>query len=199
LQDAIINALASPLKLVGAVFGGKGEGKPSAPEPIAFLPGRPELASQGAGQERQLGELLASRPGIGVTLDTAVTEEDVRWLREQDLLKTWKNESVFAKLGALTQKGTRDRVREALEARAQDKPGELSPADAKALDGWLAQQPAIAAARLRGLAEARLQQVQEQLQKGSGVQSNRIKLAEPDTQPAAGAPVVNVKLRAAGS
>jgi hypothetical protein len=51
---------------------------------------------------------------------------------------------------------------------------------------------------LRALAEARLQQVQQQLQKGSGIQSDRIELAQPATQPAAGTPVVNVKLRAAG-
>jgi len=198
LQDALVNALASPLKLVGAVFGGKGDGKPLAPEPIAFLPGRPELASQGAEQVKQLGELLASRPGIGVTLDTSVTEEDVRWLREQDLLTAWKKEGVFARLAALTEKGVRDRVRDALEARAQDKPGKLSPEDAKALDGWLAEQPAISPARLRALAEARLQQVQEQLQKASGVESNRIKLAEPAATLAQGTPVVNMTLSAAG-
>jgi uncharacterized protein involved in outer membrane biogenesis len=199
LQHAVINALASPLKLVGAVFGGNGEAKPLVPAPISFLPGRSEPASEGAAQVGQLGELLASRPGIGVTLETALTEGDVRWLREQELLKTWQNEGLFAKLGALTQKGTRDRVRDALEARAKDKPGQLSPEDTKALDGWLAAQPAIAPARLHALAEARLQRVQKQLQESSGVAGNRIKLAEPAAQLAQGAPVVSVKLGAAGS
>jgi len=199
LQHAIVNALASPLKLVGAVFGGGDENKSLAPQPIEFRPGRAELAPASSDQVTQLGELLASRPGIGVTLDTAVTQEDVRWLREQDLLETWNNESLFAKLGSLTQKGTRDRVREALEARAKDQPGELSPEDAKALDDWLAEQPAIAPARLRALAETRLQRVQKQLQEGGGVESNRIKLAEPAAELAQGVPVVSVKLGAVES
>jgi len=199
LQHAILNALASPLKLVGAVFGGGDEKKSLAPQPIEFLPGRAEFAPASSDQVTQLGELLASRPGIGVTLDTAVTEEDVRWLREQGLLETWNNQSLFAKLGSLTQKGTRDRVRDALEARAKDEPGELSPEDAKALDDWLGEQPAIAPARVRALAEARLQRLQQQLQEGSGVESNRIKLAEPTAELAQGAPVASVKLGAVGS
>ena len=199
LQHAILNALASPLKLVGAVFGGGDEKKSLAPQPIEFLPGRADFAPAGSSQVTQLGELLASRPGIGVTLDTAVTEEDVRWLREQDLLATWNKESFFAKLGSLTHKGTRDRVRDALEARAKDKPGELSPEDAKALDDWLAEQPAVAPERLRALAAARLQRVQKQLEEGSGVGSNRIKLAEPAAELAPGAPVASVKLGALDS
>ncbi len=196
LQHAIVNALASPLKLVGAVFGGKGKAASLAPAPISFLRGRAEPAAEGAAQVAQLGQLLASRPAIGVTLETAVSEDDVRWLREQDLLKTWQSEGLIARLGALIQKGRRDRVRDALEARAKDKPGTLSPEDSKALDDWLAEQPAIPAAQLRELAEARLQRVQKLLQEGSGVGSNRIGLAEPRAQLTRGAPVVSVNLGA---
>jgi hypothetical protein len=143
----------------------------------------------------QLGELLTSRPGVGVTLGTAITEDDVRWLREQGLLKTWRNEGLFAKLGALTQKGTRDRVREALEARAKDEPGKLSTQDAEALDDWLAEQPPIPPERRHALAEARLHRVQTLLHTGDGVDASRIQLAEPTAaEPVQGAPVVSVKL-----
>src|SRR5262249_12827650 len=80
LRSAIVNALASPLKLVGAAFGGKGEA--AAPVPIAFATGRDEPTSDGEKAIGALGGLLASRPGIGITLTAAPTQSDARWLDE---------------------------------------------------------------------------------------------------------------------
>src|SRR5207253_1284350 len=62
LRKALIGALASPLKLVGAAFGGGG-GEALAPAPIAFRKGRAELAAEDADTlERWLNERPAPTP-----------------------------------------------------------------------------------------------------------------------------------------
>lgn len=169
LQRAILGALASPLKLVGAVFSGD-KVESVVPPAVAFLPGRAEPAPNGAQQLDQVAALLASRPGIGVTLDTSVTPTDVRWLREQALREEWAGQGIFAKLKDLPQRGAREKINHALEARAHDEEGTLDPDDAATLDHWLDERPAIPAERLQALAVARLARVEEVLcdQHGSG-------------------------------
>jgi hypothetical protein len=193
LRRAIVNALTSPLKLVGAVFGGT-NGTVAVPAPIGFRPGRAKLDPSGERQVDQLAAFMANRPGIGVTLDTSVTNADVRWLREQALLQTWDSAGVLGALRGLTQRGTRQRVRQALEARAKDKPAELSAEDTAALDGWLDELPPIPAERLHALANERLAQTETALLEGHGLDATRVKRREPDTAVTDGAPAVRVEL-----
>src|SRR5205814_2245150 len=56
LRHAIVNALASPLRLIGAVAGGDDK-VDATPEPIACAPGRPEVAAEA----RTRGEWAAER------------------------------------------------------------------------------------------------------------------------------------------
>src|SRR5262249_20102520 len=85
LRRALLNALASPLKLVGAIF--SGDKVQAAPAPITFRTGRDALTDDGDKQVDQLAKFLSSRPGMAVALATAPTNADVRWLREHDLLE----------------------------------------------------------------------------------------------------------------
>ena len=197
LRRAIVNALTSPLKLVGAVFSGK-EGGIAAPAPIGFRPGRAELDPAGSQQVDQLAAFLAGRPGIGATLETSVTNTDVRWLREQALLQAWDNAGVLGTLRGLTQRSARDRVRQALEARRKDQSAELSAEDTAALDGWLDEQPPIPAEQLLSLASARLAQTEAALEEGHGLDATRVKRRAPVADATDGAPAVQVGLGAAG-
>ena len=169
LQRAIMGALASPLKMVGAAFSGD-KIESVAPPAIPFLTGRAEFTADGAEQVAQLAALLASRPGIGVTLDTTVTPADVRWMREQALREEWAGQGMLAKLKDLPDRGARKRVEKALDERAHDGEGKLDAEDAAMLDHWLDERPPIPAERLRALADARLARVEDALRAEHGIE-----------------------------
>lgn len=198
LQRAILGALASPLKLMGAAFSGE-KVQSVVPPAIAFLPGRAEFAANGADQVAQLAALLASRPGLGVTLDTTVTPIDERWLREQSLREEWAGQGMIAKLKDLPQRGARQRVERALDARAHNEEGALDPEDATMLDHWLDERPAITAERLQALANDRLSRVEEVLRDQNGVEANRVVRREAPVDVAPDMPVVRVDLGPVGA
>jgi hypothetical protein len=196
LRRALVNAIASPLKLVGAAFGGGGEG--AAPAPITFEMGRAEPTEGGAKTLDALAGLLASRPGIGITLKGAPTAADARWLHEQALHQELsKPQGVFGAIGNVTQRGARERVRLALEARSQGKEGALEPADAAKLEEWLAEQPKPGPKERGALVTARLERVSTTLREGHGIGPERVTSAEPVTELREGAPVVEFDLGAA--
>jgi len=196
LRRAIVNALASPLKLIGAVFGGDNN-KVVAPAPIGFRPGRVELDPAGGQQIDQLGDFLASRPGVAVTLDTSVTNADVRWLREQALRQDWENAGVLGTLSGLTQRSARERVRQALEARAKDAPADLSAEDAATLDDWLKDVPAISPERVQALAIGRLAATESALREGHGIDATRVTHRDPAADITDDVPAVRVQLGSA--
>jgi len=199
LRRALVNALASPLKLVGAVLGG-GEGQTVAPAPIVFRPGRAELTPEGTEQVSQLAAFLASRPGVGVTLAAAPSVQDARWLREQALrAELTAPQGVLGTLRTLGERGVRQRVAAALEARARDQEGKLDPDDAAALERWLAERPPPPPAELRALAAARLERVTALLRDRHGIEPGRIAQTEPGAEPDGEPAAVRVTLGAAGA
>ncbi len=198
LRRALLNALASPLKLVGAVFGG-GEGKAAAPAPILFRPGRAELAAAGDAQVRDLAGVLASRPGVAVTLSAAPAAADVSWLREQALRAALTApQGLLGTLRTLGDRGTRQRVAAALEARAHDQPGTLDADDAAAGARGRGERPPPPAAELRALAKARLDRVASLLRDRHGIEPGRVACSAPAAEPAGELPAVQVTLGAVG-
>jgi hypothetical protein len=198
LRRALFNALASPLRLVGAVFGG-GEGKAAAPAPILFRPGRAELTPAGDAQVRELAAVLAGRPGVAVTLSAAPSAADVSWLREQALRAALTApQGLLGTLRTLGDRGRRQRVAAALEARANDQPGTLDADDAAALARWLAERPPPSAAELRALAAARLDRVASLLHDRHGIEPSRIERTAPAAEPVGELPAVEVTLGTAG-
>ncbi len=198
LRRAIVNALTSPLKLVGAVFSGDSV-KAATPAPIAFRTGRADLAPEGVRQIQQLAAFLASRPGLGVMLEAAPTAGDVRWLREQALRAEWEGQGILGALRGLPQRGTRETVRRALEVRAKDEPGELSRDDAAALDRWLEERPQLPSERLRALAAERLARTETILRDDHGIDAARITRRQPSADALEGAPAVRIQLGPAGT
>jgi len=194
LRRAIVNALASPMKLFGAIAGG--DQVPSlVPPSIGMRRGRPEATEDGSKRVEQVGKLLASRPGLAIGLTTSATNQDARWLHEQALLKQWQEQGFFGALRELAQGDTRENVQKALEARAQDETAELSAEDTAALDEWLKTVPPATPQQLQALAEARLATVQTALRDTAGIDAARIHTEQPSEQLADEAPVVKIQLQ----
>jgi hypothetical protein len=198
LRQALMGAVQSPLKLVGGVIGAGGAGS-VAPAPIAFPLGRAEPTAAGAEGVQRLATFLTSRPGMAVQLDTAVTDDDVRWLHEQALGVEWQEEGFFSRsLGFLTQRGPRERIGAYLAARAAGEKSELSAEDAATLQRWLEERPAPSSDQLAALAAGRLTAVASVL-RDKGIDAARVSRAEPSGEPAQGAPVVRIRFRPVGA
>lgn len=174
LRSALVGALASPLKMFGAVVqGGKVQGV--APPTIAFRLGRDEPVAGGDAQLKQLGVFLAGRPTMGLALSTAPSSLDARWLKEQALRGEMEEPQGF--LGTLRNLGQRDerrQISDALAARARDEKGELAGEAAQALETMLAERPDPPAEQLRTLAESRMTRIQTALREQPGVSAARI-------------------------
>src|SRR4029450_5269642 len=173
LRQGLLGALTSPLKLVGAIF--SGAKVQAAPAPLPFRTGRDVLSDDGDKQVDQLAKFLADRPGMGVALQTAPTKADVRWMWENDLYQELgAPQGVFGTLKNITKRGVRDRIREALAARADDKQGELDAEDQQTLEQMLGERPAPTADRVHQLAEARLARVEQALRQEHGIDAARL-------------------------
>jgi len=196
LRKALVGALASPLKLVGAAFGGKGG--QTAPTPIAFRAGAAEPTDQGEKHLEALAGLLASRPGIGITLKGAPTKSDARRLHEQGLYEELaRPQGVFGAIGNLAQRGARERIRLALEARGKGEKGDLAPEDERKLDEWLADRREPTKKKLAALVKARLDAVSTKLREGRGIGPERVRASDPVGEVRDGDPTVEFDLGAA--
>jgi len=199
LRGALIGALVSPLKLVGAAFATSG-GDALAPVPITFRAGRAELTAEGEKQAEALAGVVASRPGIGLTLDAPPSAEDVRWLREQALREELGTpQGVLGVVRTLPQRGARERIRTALEARARDEKGDLAADDAETLERWLAERPPPTPERLRALAGERMARLQALLRERYGIGPERVDRRDPAAEVAEGPPAVRFEMRAAAA
>jgi hypothetical protein len=197
LRQAMMGAIESPLKLVGGVIGIGGKPGAIAPAPIAFRLGQAQPTDAGAESIEHLAGFLNSRPAMGVELDTAITSDDVRWLREQALRGKWQEEGIAQKaLAFVTQRGPRERIGSYLAARAEGEKAELSPEDAATLQQELDKHPPPSDDQLRALAQARLAAVDAALQ-GKGIDATRISHGQPSDEAAEGTPLVRIKFRQA--
>jgi hypothetical protein len=201
LRRALLNALASPLKLVGAIF--SGDKVQASPAPITFRLGRDELTDDGDKQIDALAKFLADRPGMGVAIETTPTPADVRWLREHALLQELgAPQGVVGFVKNLPKRGVRDRIRDALAAHEEGKKDDLDADDQKTLEEWLDQRPAPTPQRLQELAAARLTRVESLLKEKHGIDGQRIVRRAPapaaagETQQAKGdsQPTVEIEL-----
>jgi hypothetical protein len=194
LRRALMGALASPLKLFGAITAdGKVQGL--APEPIAFEPGRAEIAEAGSARIEQLAGLLSASPGIALTLRGATAPADVRWLQEQALLEELRATSGLRAIGKLGEIGTRAAVRKYLEARfaGQEAPLEEEPRV------WLEAQvvrKSIDPARLAALADARAAAAQRALVSEYSIEPARLTLGPPAGESPTAVPGVTIALGA---
>jgi len=124
-----------------------------------------------------------------------LVKADARTMREQALLQAWGNEGFFDSLWTLVRRGTRERIRAAIEDRAAGRPGALSPQDTQALEEWLAKIPEPTPEALRALSMQRLAAVTDPLH-AEQIDATRVVQVDPtDTLDDAEPPTVKIRLR----
>ncbi|HEY2388823.1 MAG TPA: DUF748 domain-containing protein [Candidatus Binatia bacterium] len=179
LARAILNAVTSPLKLVGAVAH-LGE-KPAslAPQPIVFPAGRSDMPASEDAKLSQLASLLGAAPGLKLHLRGEAGDEDRRRLREQLLKAKLERESgVIGTVRHIGERGARGAVLGVLQARAEGKTADV-PEEHKA---WFEEQVAaqeVPDEQLKTLAAARAANVGARLASSQGVGKDRIVVDDP--------------------
>jgi hypothetical protein len=194
LSKALVGALASPLKLFGAVTEG-GRVQSLAPEPIAFAAGSTQISEEGKARLEQLAGLLSASPGVALTLRGATSPEDERWLKEQALLEELRATSGLRSLRKLGEIGTRAAVRDHLEARFA---GRESPLEPEA-QTWLEAQVALKSAdpnELAALADARAAAARQALASEYGIDPARLSIGPPESAAPTAVPGVLIALGA---
>jgi len=166
-----------------------------APEPIAFTPGKAEIAEAGSARVEQLAGLLSASPGIALTLRGATAPEDVRWFQEQALLEELRATSGLRALGKLGEIGTRTAVREHLEARFAGRDTVLEEGQRAWLEAHVVQKT-IDPARLAALADARAAAAQQTLATEYSIEPSRLTLGPPVSEAPAAVPGVTIALGA---
>ncbi len=196
LRSALLGALASPLKLLGAVTA---DGKVKlAPDPIVFVPGDAVLTGDGAERIEQVAALLSASPGISLTLTGGISESDVRVLRERALLAELEATSGLRALGQMGEIGMRRAIRQHLQVkRAGTPPEALEPDEESWLETHVAEQKLDPAA-LATLAAARAAEVRGLLVRDHGIAAARLAIGAPTTEPPAAQPGVAIGLGATG-
>ncbi len=191
LRKALVGALASPLKLLG-VTTKDGKILGMTPEPVEFLAGAALPSERGQARIDQIGVLLASAPGISLTLHGGTAAGDEHALRERVLLAELERTSGLRALGELGEIGVRRAVRLYLEARAAGGPAPDLDVEQRA---WLeAQLPVqeIPANALESLAEQRAKVLHDALVDEKGVAAERVTVAAP--APAGSLPIPGVAI-----
>ncbi len=195
LRKALVGALASPLKLFGAVAG-DGKIKSLAPQPIAFPPGSSELSAEGAARAEELAGLLAASPGVALVLTGQGSDSDQRVLRERALLVQLEANRGVRALAALGEIATRRAVRDHLGRKlAGETPRALSDEEAHWLETAISQSVPRTRA-LEELAEDRAARVRDLLASEHGIAATRLVVESPRVDPPAAEPGVGIALAA---
>ncbi len=195
LRQAVLGAITSPLKLVGAaldtVTGGDGQVELS-PGRIEAAPGQAQLPESAQPQLRGWAELLSSRPALALAVagEAGAADRDglaLRMLVERagagEALPDLEDSAFFA----------RRRVWAALQARGRGEAGELEAEDAALLERYVAAVE-VPSSRFEALAEERAEAARRALIEESGVDAARVIPAPPRGD---GEPGVRIELRTA--
>jgi hypothetical protein len=194
LARAIVNAIASPLKLIGAVTMSGDKVAAIAPDPIGFIPGLPEIADDEWWRVEQLANFMPSLPTLKVTLGGTAGPADARALSEAAVLAEMKaGNRALGALRNVASGGRRGAVRDALEKRVRGAPGELEPDEMEELDRLVAEKP-VTDDQLRTLARARGERLRKVLADDYGIGGERVTAGDAVVDREGGKPQVVVNL-----
>ncbi|HTO06426.1 MAG TPA: DUF748 domain-containing protein [Myxococcota bacterium] len=177
LRKALVGALASPLKLLGA---GTKDGKIDLrPAPVEFQPGGIEPTESGASRIEQLATLLTSSPALSLTLHGGTSTGDLRALRERALLAELERSTGLRALGNLGEMGTRRAVRLHLEASTTGQsPPPLDDEQSKWLEAKLSSQ-SLPDGALSALAAQRADALHAKFVSEKGIEAERVTVGSP--------------------
>lgn len=187
-RDAILNAIVSPLKLLGLLRLHGDKVATFRVEPISFAPAETVVTSQGERQIQKLASVLAQHPGLAVALQGMVGSADVRRLREQDLLAELKKSPP-----ASLSESQASAIQDYLETRTVGETMQLPEATKTALNKLLAQIE-ITSKRLVQLGNQRSEQVRGILEKQYGIPAQRVTLQTAKGQASQGKAAVHVEI-----
>jgi hypothetical protein len=193
IVKAILGAVASPLKMLGAVADlAAGGGGALTPEPIPCGPGLPTVDAAAGERVPQLGGALGGAPALRITLHGMAGGPDVRALQEAAVLADLQAEQgVLGGIKNLASRGERNAIRDFLVAKAGGGKAELSPDYQKTLDEW-AGAKTISDDQLRTLAAARAEGVKSALTTGQGVDAARVAVGDLEVDREKGEPAVRI-------
>jgi hypothetical protein len=180
VRQAIVGALTSPLKALGALVprGGK-DGAALAVDAIRTAPGSDTVAADDTTQLDALASLMTEHPGLRIALEGVTTPADVDGLRQRALFAALESgEGLPPDAEGITRLPLRRRIRAALETRLAGEPASLDPEDEQALTAWLAHYE-FGPPELEKLATARATNVQKALESGYGIEPARATIGAP--------------------
>lgn len=194
ITKAILGAITSPLKILGAITMVGGKVADIRPKPVPFRPGTSTIAKSALVQVDEIGDVLAASPAVKIELIGQAGPDDVRGLRERAVLAELQEESGFVRgLRNLVGAG-RDSIQSALESGDTSA---LGPEDRARLDE-LAAEHEVTDDQLVALARERATALRERLVEGDGVPEDQLSIGEPRASRDEGASQVAVNLLARG-
>lgn len=192
ITKAILSALTSPLKMLGAItMIGDSKMGDIAPAPVTFRPGSSQIGKDVAGQVDRIGDVLASTPAVKIELIGQAGPEDVRGLQEVAVLEDLKNDGeILGGLRNLFSGGSRDAIRKALE---DGDTRTLSQEDQEKL-AELTSEKTVTDEALTRLAAERAEVLLERFVQEDGVPEAQVSIGAPEVSRTTGVPEVRVNL-----
>ena len=194
LARAIVNAVASPLKLIGAVTMSGDKVGAIVPDPVGFIPGLAEIADDEWWRVEQLANFMPAVPTLKVSLAGMAGPADARALSEAAVLAEMKaGNRALGALRNVASGGKRGAIRDALEKRVRGAPGEIEPDEMKELDRLVAEKP-VGDDQLQMLAKARAERLRKVLADDYGIGADRVTAGDVVIDREGGKPQVVINL-----
>lgn len=191
LTKAILGALTSPLKLLGAVAMSGDKVEDIQPNPVAFRAGSATISDDAEDQVERIGDVLAASPAVRLEFVGRTGAADVRALKEAAVLAEMEGTSgLWGGVLNMVTGGTRNAIRAALQSGDTASLGEE---DAAALDELTAEQT-VTDADLTRLATERAATLRTELIEESGVAEDQISVGAPEANRGDTPPEVGVNL-----
>ncbi|MDG2306874.1 MAG: DUF748 domain-containing protein [Candidatus Binatia bacterium] len=176
LTKAILGAIMSPLKMLGAITMIGGKVAEITPSPVSFRAGSDEISKDAQDKVERVSSVLSSSPAIKIELVGQAGSDDVRGLKEAAVLAALAGESGFlGGLRNLASGGTRKAIRKALQ---DDDVASLNKDDAAELDEMVAEK-SVTDADLTALANRRAERLFKIFTEDDGVPADQVSVGEP--------------------
>ena len=199
VRDVIIGAVASPLKLLGALFKGKDKLEGFTLEPIRFTPGTRQIAEASKGQLSRLAFFLTQRPKLDLRFSGITGPDDLELLRDQMILNQvpTKPPPSGNESEAALQVSPQDEVRQFLAKKlTPSESGTVPPLSAQATNllTQLRKNATVPADETARLASDRVQVVIAELTTHHAIAAERLHIS-PEKQRGAGSAEVRYTLQ----
>jgi len=178
LKAALIGAVTAPLKMIGAVFGGGGDGGFSL-DPLPSVAGSAALDGDPQGRIDGLAKMLGERPSVALELRGRVGPEDRPKVAEQILVERRQRDEALPEIEG-TNILSRRRIGQALDRRAKGEEAGLDAEDQALYERYIAA-VTVPDERLTKLAKARAEVVRDALA-AKGIPAPRLAIGEPASE-----------------